>query len=58
MARDGRSKEEKQAAIKAHQAAKKASNNAARKLRDEHMVHHQLNELMEETGRDVPWWRR
>jgi pantothenate synthetase len=51
-------REEKQAALKHYKALRKAAETAARKHRDHHMVHDQLNEATIEAERDVPWWRR
>jgi len=56
--KDERTKAEREADLKHYKALRRAAEQAARNHRDEHMVHHQINEAVVEAEKNVSWWRR
>ena len=58
FSKDDRTKEERAVAVEQHRAYRAAGNQAASRLRDDHMVHDQLTEAVADAERDVPKWRR
>jgi hypothetical protein len=53
-----RPKEERQADVNRYKAAKKASNQIAKNLREEGPATMQANEAVIDAEREIPWWRR
>jgi len=53
-----RPREERAASINAHRAARAAAEQAGKVLKDECPATVELNALVIETEKHIPWWRR